>query len=144
MQKEKKVKTLREIFMENELPLAGKSELDLKYEKAIEIILIADKIEETAFDIDDKKERDRVFDKINNDWATAYSIFEELGKADHAESLFKIGLCCCYRIAQTETKSKYLKVGEYFKKAAALGHKGAKEMLEELEEQSKTKYDWNK
>jgi len=143
MQKEKKVKTLREIFMENELPLAGKSELDLKYEKAIEIILIADKIEETAFDIDDKKERDRVFDKINNDWATAYSIFEELGKADHAESLFKIGLCCCYGIAQTEKDSNYIRAAEYFRKAAALGHNGAKEMLEELEEQSKTKYDWN-
>jgi len=137
MKKEQKPRTLREIFMENELPLSDKSEFDLKYEKAIEIILNADKIEETAFDIDDKKERDRVFDKINNDWAAAYSIFEELGKADHAESLYKIGLCCCYGIAQSDKDSKYIKAADYFRKAAALGHNGAKEMLEELEEQSK-------
>jgi len=144
MQKKQKAKTLREIFMENELPLAGKSEFDLKYEKAIEIILNADTIEETAFDIDDEKERKRVFDKIDNDWAAAYSIFEELGKADHAESLFKIGLCCCYGIAQTDKKSNYPKAVEYFQRAAALGHNGANEMLEELEEQSKAKYDWGK
>jgi len=137
MQKEKKVKTLREIFMDNELPLAGKSELDLKYEEAIEIILKADAIEETAFDIDDKKERHRVFDKIKKDWAEAYSIFEELGKAGHAESLFKMGLCCCYGTVQVDSKIRYQKAAEYFRKAAALGHKGANEMLKEIEEQNK-------
>lgn len=122
--------------MENELPVTGKSELDLKYEKAIEIILNADKIEETAYDIDDKKERKRVFNKIYNDWATAYSMFEELGKSDHAESLYKIGLCCCYGIAQTDKKSNYRKAAEYFRKAAALGHNEANEMLEEIKELS--------
>jgi tetratricopeptide (TPR) repeat protein len=137
MQKEQKRKTLREIFMENELPLSGKSELDLKYEKAIEIILNADAIEETAFDIDDKNERNRVFDKIKNDWAIAYSIFEELSKVDHAESLYKLGLCCCYGIAQKDGKSRYSKAAEYFRKAASLGHNGAKEMLEEIEENAK-------
>jgi len=144
MQKEQKAKTLREIFMENELLPTGKSELDLKYEEAIEIILKADAIEETAFDIDDEKERERVFDKIKKDWAEAYSIFEELGKADHAESLFKIGLCCCYGTVQVDSKNKYQKAAEYFRKAAALGHKGANEMLEELEEeQKKPKYNWD-
>jgi len=136
MQKEQKVKTLREIFLENELPLTGKSELDLKYEQATEIILNADAIEETAFDIDDKKERAQVFDKIKNDWAAAYSIFEELGQANHAESLFKTGLCCCYGIAQADNKNRYQKAAEYFRKASALGHKGAKEMLDEIEKQS--------
>jgi len=137
MQKEQKRKTLREIFTENELPLTDKSEMDLKYEKAIEIILNADAIEETAYDIDDKKERHRVFDQINKDWAASYSVFEALGKANHAESLYKQGLCCCYGIAQADRKSNYLKASEYFQKAAELGHNGAKEMLEELKEQGK-------
>ena len=139
MQKEQKVKTLREIFSENELPLSGKSELDLKYEEAIEIILKADAVEETAFDIDDEEERHRVFDKINSDWAAAYSIFEELGKAGHAESLFKIGLCCCYGTVRVDSKTRYKKAAEYFRKAAAQGHKGANEMLKELEEQNGVK-----
>ena len=137
MQKEQKPKTLREIFTQNELPLTGKSELDLKYEAAIVIALNADAIEETAFDIDDKKERDRVFDKIRNDWAAACSIFEELGKAGHAESLFKTGLCCCYGITQSDNKNRYQIAAEYFQKASALGHKGANEMLKEIEEQNK-------
>ena len=132
MKKEQKVKTLREIFTENELPLTGKPELDSKYEKAIEIILNADTVEETAFDIDDKKERKRVFEKIDNDWAAAYSIFDELGKAGHAESLFKQGLCCCYGIAQPDKNSNYTKAAGYFQKAAALGHNGAKKTLESL------------
>jgi len=129
---ERKIRTLKEIFMENELPLSGKSELDKKYEKAIEMCLIALTIDENVADIDDKNERKREYDKIDKAWKKAYSIFTELGEAGHSESLFKQGLCCLYGIAQPENNSNNEKAAELFRKASALGHKEAQKTLEEI------------
>jgi len=112
--------------------------LDLKYEKAVEMCLNAETILENVNK--EKAKADKAREK-------AYSIFEELGKANHAESLVKQGWCFIYGIAQIGkntnltgadlTKSNLAKAGECFKKAVELGHNKAKKNLEDIKETKK-------
>ena len=109
--------------------------LDTGFKEAEDIFANGWKIEENANLKNTDKEVQAEYAKADKEWEKAVLIYEELGKANHAEALFRLGQCYCYGTG-TGGKSNYKKAAEYWRKAAEQGHVLAKEALEEIKDRA--------